>query len=354
VRLGNLRGVLGKSADEWGLAAGTNLSDSTTAARYFVASDVTGLRLQNLDADIYSGAERVISLNRTYGLELLATTGHKRQRAVTFHRADLLPVASIQTTTFGDLISMQMGVAPDYSTSGLMHVTGIEILHETSSNTKYINLTASQIVTNGAFYAGDGMETSGTLRLREDTGGLMHGMTDLALPSEYGHLRPVNSSDGGLKIDGFTEQQIGVHVRGFASAVSNSTTAAPIYLNGLLKAGAGAGPVTSGNLMAVANNGAAKFIIKYDGAIYTDATSTVFTYDAYDDPALLRALSRELDPAGVIQSEWDKFVDYNRADLERAGILDGSMVNQTALTRLLIGAVWQLSGRIQTLEARPN
>ena len=106
--------------------------------------------------------------------------------------------------------------------------------------------------------------------------------------------------------------------------------------------------------MAVANNGAAKFIIKYDGAIYTDATSTVFTYDAYDDPALLRALSRELDPAGVIQSEWDKFVDYNRADLERAGILDGSMVNQTALTRLLIGAVWQLSGRIQTLEARPN
>ena len=61
VRVGNLRGVLGKSADEWGMAAGTNLSDATTAARYLVASNA-GLELRNVDLNLYTGGERVIAL----------------------------------------------------------------------------------------------------------------------------------------------------------------------------------------------------------------------------------------------------------------------------------------------------
>ena len=61
VRVGNLRGVLGKSADEWGMAAGTNLADATTAARYLVASNA-GLELRNVNVDLYTGSERVIAL----------------------------------------------------------------------------------------------------------------------------------------------------------------------------------------------------------------------------------------------------------------------------------------------------
>ena len=41
-----------------------------------------------------------------------------------------------------------------------------------------------------------------------------------------------------------------------------------------------------------------------------------------------------------------------RDSLEAAGIVEGTMVNQTALTRLLTGAIWQLHSRIAELENR--
>ena len=62
VRVGNLRGVLGKSADEWGIAAGVNLSDTTSAARYLVASD-QGLELRNVNINIYKSTERVFAVD---------------------------------------------------------------------------------------------------------------------------------------------------------------------------------------------------------------------------------------------------------------------------------------------------
>ena len=62
VRLGNLRGILGKSADEWGMAAGVDLSDTSTAARYLVASD-QGLELRNVNINIYKSSERVFAVD---------------------------------------------------------------------------------------------------------------------------------------------------------------------------------------------------------------------------------------------------------------------------------------------------
>lgn len=61
VRVGNLRGVLGKSADEWGLAAGTDLSASGVTARYIVASDL-GLTLNNVDLRLYSGSTPTVDI----------------------------------------------------------------------------------------------------------------------------------------------------------------------------------------------------------------------------------------------------------------------------------------------------
>ena len=59
-----------------------------------------------------------------------------------------------------------------------------------------------------------------------------------------------------------------------------------------------------------------------------------------------------LNPSETLRNEWDRFVRYNQRDLEAAGILDGGMVNQTALARLLTGAVWQLHSRLAEIERR--
>ena len=64
LRLGNLRGVLGHSADEWGMAAGVNLSDTTTAARYIVASD-QGVEIRNAGLRMYNGASPTVDIAAT-------------------------------------------------------------------------------------------------------------------------------------------------------------------------------------------------------------------------------------------------------------------------------------------------
>lgn len=69
VRLGNLRGVLGKSADEWGLAAGTDLSVTNVTARYFTASDL-GLRLNNVDLAAYTGTTPTVIIEADGDMKL--------------------------------------------------------------------------------------------------------------------------------------------------------------------------------------------------------------------------------------------------------------------------------------------
>lgn len=61
VRVGNLDGVLGLT-EQWGIAAGTDLSDSSTLSRYLVASDKQ-VRLNNVDLSVYNAGLQVIKLN---------------------------------------------------------------------------------------------------------------------------------------------------------------------------------------------------------------------------------------------------------------------------------------------------
>ena len=61
VRVGNLDGVLGLPV-QWGMAAGTNLSDTSTAARYIIASNLQ-IRTNNVDQSIYKNGVEVIRLN---------------------------------------------------------------------------------------------------------------------------------------------------------------------------------------------------------------------------------------------------------------------------------------------------
>ena len=70
VRIGNLDGVLGLT-EQWGIAAGTDLSSSNFAAKWLVASDL-GVRLQNVNLNIYSaGVPRITlqgEIDATYNL----------------------------------------------------------------------------------------------------------------------------------------------------------------------------------------------------------------------------------------------------------------------------------------------
>ena len=99
----------------------------------------------------------------------------------------------------------------------------------------------------------------------------------------------------------------------------------------------------------------ARFIIKADGELHSDTTGTVGTYDEYDDAQLVRAISLN-DGKNVIDSKFDKWVQYKAADLVDAKILgkddEGnptSFINITGLQRLHNGAIWQQYEKHQQL-----
>ena len=73
VRVGNLDGVLGLT-EQWGIAAGTDLSDTTATARYFVASDKQ-LRLNNVSLYLYNGLSPTVEWLSTGDLRVGTNVG---------------------------------------------------------------------------------------------------------------------------------------------------------------------------------------------------------------------------------------------------------------------------------------
>ena len=165
VRLGNLDGVLGLS-EQWGIAAGTDLSDTSTAARCIVASDL-GVTLRNVDLSIYSGAERVIRLY-TGGLTLLnGTTTFPAERSIRWMKANGANVAALAVR--GDtLYHLSLGLRPTFA--DVLAATGIDIYEDdTASGGDRIDLKASEVSVLGNLYVAENMsaasfQTNGTLK----------------------------------------------------------------------------------------------------------------------------------------------------------------------------------------------
>ena len=112
------------------------------------------------------------------------------------------------------------------------------------------------------------------------------------------------------------------------------------------------------NMCTFLNNDTTEVIFKGDGEIFSNQSATVGTFDTYEDAQLVRAyeLSAGRYNKGLIDSKFDKFVQYNAKDLVDANLIgkdeDGkanSFVNITGMQRLHNGAIWQQYEKTQRL-----
>jgi len=208
-----------------------------------------------------------------------------------------------------------------------------------------------------------------------------HGMITHTDTNTYGFMSKTEGASGGLMITGAKDADGGnysaMRLRGFLGEAPQTSKGVASY--GVVSAGAwekdGTGvkalAATGANVFSVDNAGSTRFIIDREGDIHVDAGSgdgtagTVdtgddgvdgyYTFDEFDDAQLVRALDVALYPDRVIRGEFDAFLEYGRADLERANIAsfndDGHhFVNVTQLQRLHNGAIWQLYQRCQMYE----
>lgn len=182
-----------------------------------------------------------------------------------------------------------------------------------------------------------------------------HGFTTDTDAASYATFRKIASATGGLIVGGYGEAPLGLMLHGNgAGGDTGKTTAAvgAMLLQGAKLTGTTRGLLGANeNILVIRNFDQTKFIFDAEGDLHFDGATPV-AYDEWDDIALVRAMDIQTGATGVIESEWDRFVAYNRADLVRAGILsDGGMVNMTRHMRLLNGAVWQLGVLIHELRA---
>ena len=193
-------------------------------------------------------------------------------------------------------------------------------------------------------------------------------------------LKSDDLADGGLGIYGFAENtslEYGLVLEswgGTADTAKTSSGKGLILMSGVEHDGANAitDTGTSGNILAVrTRQGGAtvtRFIVDAEGDLHCDggggvladgvSTTNVAVYDEYNDAHLVRAMdiNQSQVSAGLINSEFDKFVEYNAEKLAELKLVgredDGSpnhFVNVTGMQRLHNGAIWQQYEQFQNL-----
>ena len=127
VRLGNLDGVLGLT-EQWGIAAGTDLSDTSDAAKYILASNL-GVTLKNIDLSMYSGANRIAYLSPA-GLKLLVSdSAYINDRSIRWEKSNGVAVGAIAARSDGSGNYMELGVSPTFAAAG-MSENGLAIKYD--------------------------------------------------------------------------------------------------------------------------------------------------------------------------------------------------------------------------------
>ena len=105
-----------------------------------------------------------------------------------------------------------------------------------------------------------------------------HGITDFTDTDTYGTLLKASALSGGLHVRGFSEDETGAKISGYATTTDATTgtgSLAPILLDGALKSGTGVTAVASGaNVAVMQNDSTTRWILKGNGDVWMDGDLT--------------------------------------------------------------------------------
>jgi hypothetical protein len=218
----------------------------------------------------------------------------------------------------------------------------------------FLNSTANSFMTQG-ITINQGSSTNEILAFQNSS--LAHGITALADTKTYTSFGPYSGSTGGVRMRSFSTQKVATYIEGIVTnedTLHSSSSVGAIMITGSKKSGTGKTYMAGNtNLLVITNNDLARYIFDSSGNFYADIGSG--TFDNEDDVALIRALELARGDKTLIRSEFDKWIKYNRADLERLNLAQfdkkGSVfVNYTGLSMLHSGAIWQMHQKMMTLQ----
>jgi len=200
---------------------------------------------------------------------------------------------------------------------------------------------------------------------------IAHGITSSVETDTFAEFKKSSSTEGGLNVQGISEGVLGLNLRSYVTSVNTTHSGSgrgscEVYT--AIKSGTSLDAISANaNVFIVFGvGGNAKFIVDSDGDIFYDGSAAAF--DDYDDAGMLRTFMNEQTPEGVIKTEFDKWVSYNKKSLEECGIIgtvdpddpdsyheDGRLseplVNLTQLQRFEVGAIVQQRAMFETMKS---
>lgn len=338
------------------IAANTSMTINADSLQVRLAA-TSGLQISTglMIADTVAGAgltiaSKVLAVNVS-GLGLSVTTDAVVLTSSSNPGAAAAIIASsssggVQLTRFGINTTPTTNGAIDISNGGWIGLSSSTArLSFNIATENYLSMDAANLVINQGAY--DGALLTGI------SSDVAHGMTTLAGTDVYVELAKLSPTAGGLIVEGYTEDVWGVFIRANST---NGDTAKSTAATGAIGASAskksGMGRADMGaneNLFTIRNNATTRWIVDAEGDTHRDGTDN--TFDQYNDAFLARAFDLNVSPGSVIDSKFDTWVEYERADLIAAGILHQSgFYNESRLLRLAIGAVWQMYVQHKLLE----
>ena len=261
---------------------------------------------------------------------------------------------------FADSGSANAGyIQLDHNTNNMIFgVAGSDVAALTDDGTLLIGTVTDATAQVSGGIVLDQTTDSGRTAIFKATGNVAHGMTIWAETEVYGHIGPVANTTGGLYIEGFTEDEVGIRLFGYITTEDTSsltTSDGGILLQAATKSGTTVANMASGaNVLVVKNNSTAEFIVKGNGDLHNNGSATLQTFDDYDDAKLLKAMKGAIDVN--YKQRLGAWVDEHLAILESAGVIirgetGGWFISQTGWRGLVVDAVGQLDARLRALES---
>jgi hypothetical protein len=281
-----------------------------------------------------------------------------------------VPRASNGLTLVNSTDSQTMTIYPDTATTMTWFYGAAAITVDSSANVR---------IPNGVFYIGDTANANMTVGLTINQGAndndafalkssdVAHGMVGLGETDTYFSIRKHSGALGGVRLyalgeDGSNDTLVSWDIAGGTAntAKTSGSNAAMFEISAREHDGSGnsVNITANGNVFGVMGrvggaNGTMLFLVDEDGDYHYDGADGG-AYDSYDDASLTRAMAVATGGRDIIRDEWDKYVDYNEADLVNAGVLgdtvaNGGLVNGAAMQRLHTGAIWQLNTKHMSL-----
>ena len=235
-------------------------------------------------------------------------------------------------------------------------------------------LTESMVLREtGALFISDSANTNMTQGITMDQDGsddhifalkssdVAHGVTDIAETDTYFSIQKLSATEGGILAKAYSEGDMAMKFDVISTIDLSGDTATSnghFHFNCFMKSGSGlAGHTTGSNLFVVENNTATQLVLKGNGELHL-TNSTIAGLDTEDDAMLISQLElaghkdKEISPAGIIETQWDNFIEKNDAKLKEIGVFssENDFIVVQPWIKLANGAIWQQRAMFETLK----